>query len=100
MQRRCTVSLGCVYIGTRRNPLERSVPIAGLDQTGEGVIGGGSLRGGRGSVLGTLTGAAMMRVIASGCTALGLRNPVQDIIIGVIIVAAVALDQFRNRLAG
>ena len=64
------------------------------------VIGGGSLRGGRGSVLGTLTGAAMMLVIASGCTSLGLKNPVIDIIIGVIIVAAVSVDQFRNRLAG
>jgi ribose transport system permease protein len=60
------------------------------------VIGGGSLSGGRGSVVGTLTGAAIMLVIASGCTALGLRNPMQDIIIGVIIVAAVALDQLRQ----
>ncbi len=61
------------------------------------VIGGGSLTGGRGSVLGTLTGAAIMLVIASGCTALGLKNPMQDIIIGAIIVAAVTLDQIRRR---
>ncbi len=60
------------------------------------VIGGGSLQGGRGSVVGTLTGAAIMLVIASGCTALGLKNPVQDIIIGTIIVVAVTLDQFRQ----
>jgi ribose transport system permease protein len=61
------------------------------------VIGGGSLSGGRGSVLGTLAGAAIMQVILSGCTMLGVRNPIQDIILGVIIVAAVALDQFRQR---
>lgn len=61
------------------------------------VIGGGSLSGGRGTVLGTLTGAAIMAVIASGCTQLGLNNPVQDIILGVIIVAAVTLDQVRQR---
>ncbi len=61
------------------------------------VIGGASLSGGRGSVLGTLTGAAIMEVIGSGCTQLGLRNPVQDIILGVIIVAAVTLDQVRLR---
>jgi ribose/xylose/arabinose/galactoside ABC-type transport system permease subunit len=61
------------------------------------VIGGGSLSGGRGSVLGTLTGAAIMAVIASGCTLLELRNPTQDIILGLIIVAAVTLDQFRQR---
>ncbi len=61
------------------------------------VIGGGSLSGGQGTVLGTLTGAAIMAVIASGSTALGLRNPLQDIILGVIIVAAVAFDQLRHR---
>ncbi len=61
------------------------------------VIGGGSLNGGRGSVLGTLAGAGVMAVIASGCTLLGLSNPVQDIIIGVIIVVAVTLDQIRQR---
>jgi ribose transport system permease protein len=64
------------------------------------VIGGGSLSGGRGSVLGTLTGVAIMSVIASGCTQLGLSDPVQDIILGVIIVAAVAIDQLRQRRLG
>ena len=61
------------------------------------VIGGGSLSGGRGSVLGTLTGALIMSVITSGCTALGLTNPIQDLILGIIIVAAVTLDQLRQR---
>jgi ribose transport system permease protein len=61
------------------------------------VIGGGSLSGGRGSVIGTLTGAAIMQVIASGSTALDLHNPTQDIILGAIIVAAVTLDQWRGR---
>ena len=63
------------------------------------VIGGGSLSGGQGSVLGTLTGAAIMGVIASGCTQLGLSNPIQDILLGVIIIAAVVLDQLRQRRA-
>jgi ribose/xylose/arabinose/galactoside ABC-type transport system permease subunit len=61
------------------------------------VIGGASLSGGRGTVLGTLTGAMLMQTIASGCTQLGLSNPVQDIILGVIIVAAVTVDQIRQR---
>lgn len=61
------------------------------------VIGGGSLSGGRGSVLGTLAGAAMMSVISSGCTQLELSNDVQDIIIGAVIIAAVSLDQWRQR---
>ncbi|OYW13551.1 MAG: inner-membrane translocator, partial [Planctomycetales bacterium 12-60-4] len=61
------------------------------------VIGGGSLSGGRGSVLGTLAGAALMAVINSGCTQLGIPNPLQDVILGVIIIAAVTLDQLRQR---
>lgn len=61
------------------------------------VIGGGSLSGGRGSILGTLAGAALIRVIESGCTMLEIGNPTQDIVVGAIIVAAVALDQFRRR---
>lgn len=62
------------------------------------VIGGGSLSGGRGSVIGTLAGAAIMAVIASGCSQLELPNPYEDIIVGVIIVAAVFLDTLRGRL--
>ena len=36
-------------------------------------------------------------VITSGCTALGLTNPIQDLILGIIIIAAVTLDQLRQR---
>ncbi len=61
------------------------------------VIGGGSLIGGRGSVLGTLAGATIMGVISSGCDQLGVANATQDIMIGIIIIAAVSIDQFRNR---
>jgi ABC-type xylose transport system permease subunit len=61
------------------------------------VIGGASLNGGRGTVLGTLTGALLMQTIVSGCTQLGLSNPVQDIILGIVIVAAVTVDQIRQR---
>lgn len=61
------------------------------------VIGGGSLSGGHGSVLGTLAGATIMGVIASGCDQLGIQNSTQDIMIGAIIIAAVTLDQYRRR---
>lgn len=64
------------------------------------VIGGGSLAGGKGSILGTLAGAALMAVITSGCTQLEIPNSLQDVILGVIIIAAVALDQFRERRTG
>jgi ribose transport system permease protein len=61
------------------------------------VIGGGSLSGGEGSILGTLVGALIMTVIASGCTQMGLPNWVQEIVTGAIIVIAVALDRLRHR---
>jgi ribose/xylose/arabinose/galactoside ABC-type transport system permease subunit len=61
------------------------------------VIGGTSLSGGRGSVVGALVGAVLMTTITSGCTQLGLPNPIQDVIVGLIIVAAVTVDQFRQR---
>jgi ribose/xylose/arabinose/galactoside ABC-type transport system permease subunit len=61
------------------------------------VVGGASLSGGRGSVPGALAGAAIMSVIASGCSALGLSNPRQDIVIGALVVGAVALDRLRAR---
>lgn len=60
------------------------------------VIGGGSLSGGRGSVIGTLCGAALLPVIELGCTMQELNNQIQDVVIGAIIVGAVALDQVRE----
>jgi ribose/xylose/arabinose/galactoside ABC-type transport system permease subunit len=63
------------------------------------VIGGGSLSGGEGSVLGTLVGALIMTVIDAGCSHMSLANWVQEIATGVIIVLAVALDRYRQRHA-
>ena len=63
------------------------------------VIGGGSLAGGEGAVLGTLVGALVMRVLKSGCVHAGIPNATQDILIGLIIVSAVAVDKLRTRLA-
>ena len=67
-----------------------------LDVIAAVVIGGASLAGGRGSVAGTLVGALIMTAVANGCTKLDLPNWVQEIVTGVIIVAAVALDRFRR----
>ncbi len=64
------------------------------------VIGGASLSGGRGAVLGTLAGATIIGVINNGGDLLGIQNSTQDIMIGVIIIAAVTLDQFRQRWQG
>lgn len=60
------------------------------------VIGGGSLSGGEGSILGAVVGALIMTVIDTGCGQMGLPNWVQQIIMGVIIIVAVALDRLRH----
>jgi ribose transport system permease protein len=70
-----------------------------LDVIAAVVIGGGSLAGGEGSVPGSLIGALIMTIVANGCTKLGLDNWVQEIVTGLIIVLAVALDRFRHRRA-
>jgi ribose transport system permease protein len=64
------------------------------------VIGGGSLAGGQGSIAGTLLGALLMTFIAAGCTHVGVPNWVQEILTGMIIIVAVALDGLRRRTAG
>ena len=61
------------------------------------VIGGGSLAGGEGTVLGTLIGCLIMSVLGAGCDHAHIPNATKDVIIGSIIVAAVALDQVRRR---
>jgi ribose/xylose/arabinose/galactoside ABC-type transport system permease subunit len=61
------------------------------------VIGGGSLSGGEGTVLGTLIGCLIMTVLNNGCTHADIPMAIQDIIIGIIIVAAVTLDRFRRQ---
>ncbi len=70
-----------------------------LDVIAAVVIGGGSLSGGEGSVLGSVVGALIMTVIRSGCSQMGLPNWVQEIVTGGIIVLAVALDRLRQRRA-
>src|SRR5262249_58536781 len=59
------------------------------------VLGRASLSGGEGTVLGTLIGCLIMSVLNNGCTLADIPNPMQDIIIGIIIIAAVALDRYR-----
>ena len=67
-----------------------------LDVIAAVIIGGGSLLGGRGSVVGTVAGAAIMAVIQIGCSQQGLPNWVQQIVTGAIIVFAVGLDRWRQ----
>ncbi len=68
-----------------------------LDIIAAGVIGGGSLSGGEGSILGSMIGVFIMAFLRNGSTMMGWPNYIQEIIIGAIIVVAVSLDQIRHR---
>ncbi|NJO37128.1 MAG: ABC transporter permease [Rhizobiales bacterium] len=70
-----------------------------LDAIAMTVIGGVSLAGGRGSILGTVLGALIFGVIISGFTFLRLDAFYQEMVKGLIIVSAVVLDQWRQRRA-
>jgi ribose transport system permease protein len=70
-----------------------------LDVIAAVVIGGASLSGGRGSIAGSLLGAFFMAVLANGCTLASVPSYAQEIVVGVIIVLAVAVDQWRRRRA-
>lgn len=61
------------------------------------VIGGGSLRGGEGSVIGTLIGALIMGLLSNGSDLLGISPYLQQAIIGAVIILAVTVDELRKR---
>lgn len=61
------------------------------------VIGGGSLNGGQGTVIGTVIGAMIMGLLSNGCNLLGISPFLQQVIIGAVIVLAVSFDEFQRR---
>jgi ribose transport system permease protein len=67
-----------------------------LDIIAAVVIGGASLNGGTGSVLGSMIGALIIAVLRNGSNQMGWQNFTQEIIIGIVIILAVGLDQFRQ----
>ena len=83
--------------------LNSAQPIAGigyeLDAIAAVVIGGTSLLGGSGSVVGTLIGALIMSVLRNGLNLLGVSSYLQQVTIGVVIVVAVLVDMALHRRA-
>jgi fructose transport system permease protein len=72
---------------------------ANLDSITAVVIGGTSLFGGRGSIIGTLVGALIVGVFRSAVSLAGLDVLWQEFAIGVLIIVAVALDQWIRRVS-
>ncbi len=62
------------------------------------ILGGTALTGGRGSVIGTFLGACLLQVLTTGLQLLGVDDNYRLIVIGAVIVAAVVLDTYRERL--
>ena len=67
-----------------------------LDIIAAVIIGGASLNGGSGTILGSVIGALIMSVLRNGSQQMGWPNYFQEIIIGLVIIVAVFLDRFRR----
>jgi ribose/xylose/arabinose/galactoside ABC-type transport system permease subunit len=67
-----------------------------LDAIAAVVVGGCSLTGGRGSIIGTFIGAMLIAVLRNGLNLLDVGSYVQQVIVGGVILAAVMLDQVKK----
>jgi fructose transport system permease protein len=73
---------------------------ANLDSVTAVVLGGTSLFGGRGSILGTLLGALIVGVFRNGLQLMGIPSMYQVLITGILVILAVSVDQFSHRGQG
>jgi ribose transport system permease protein len=93
-----TSAVAAVILTARLNSAQ---PIAGimyeLDAIAATVIGGTSLMGGEGTLVGTLVGALIMGVLRNGLNLLGVSSFLQQIVIGGVIVGAVLVDTMLKR---
>lgn len=89
--------IGAIVLSARLNSAQ---PIAGygfeLDAIAAVVIGGTSLEGGYGRITGTLIGVVIIGVLRNGLNLLDVSSYVQQLIIGLVIIAAVLIDRFRK----
>jgi len=80
--------------------LANGVPTAGqmyeLDAIAAAVVGGASLMGGEGTIVGTVVGAMIIATIRNGGNLLGVNPFVLQVLIGVLIVVAVMIDQINK----
>jgi fructose transport system permease protein len=93
----CAVA-GWMLIGRIASASPQAGGTANLDSITAVVIGGTSLFGGRGLVIGTLFGALIVGVLRNGLTLSGVDVLWQDFAVGVLIIAAVAIDQWIRKV--
>jgi fructose transport system permease protein len=84
-------------LGRIPNADPNALQTANLDSITAVVIGGTSLFGGRGGLAGTLIGALIVGVLRNGLTLAGIDPLWQDLVTGILVIVAVALDQLSRR---
>ena len=90
--------LSAILLTARLNTAQPTAgAVAELEAIAATVIGGTSLSGGEGRILGTLVGALIMGVLMNGLNLLDVSTYAQKVIIGVVIVAAVGVDRLTHR---
>lgn len=90
-------SAAWLALGRIPNADPNAYQTANLDSITAVVIGGTSLFGGRGGVLGTLVGTLIVGVLRSGLTQAGIDSLYQDIATGLLVIAAVIFDRLTRR---
>ncbi|TPM94646.1 ABC transporter permease [Mesorhizobium sp. B2-1-3A] len=71
-----------------------------LDVIAATIVGGASLSGGEGTILGTILGVLIIGVMRNGLVLLGVSPFVQELMIGLVIIIAVGIDKWSTRRAG
>jgi fructose transport system permease protein len=84
-------------LGRVPNADPNAYQLGNLDSITAVVLGGTSLFGGRGSVIGTMMGALIVAVLRSGLTQLGVDALYQDVATGALVIAAVTVDRLARR---
>ena len=95
------VGIGGLIIASRLNSAQPALGLGyELEAIAAVVIGGTTLSGGRGTILGTLIGALIMAVLANGLRVLSVAQEWQTVVTGGIIILAVYADMVRRKRAG
>lgn len=93
--------LAGVVIAARLNSVQPQLGLGyELQAIAAVIIGGTSLLGGRGSILGTLIGALIMSVLINGLRIMAIQTEWQTVVVGVVVLVAVYADNLRRRRSG